>query len=274
MDELERQKRIVEYLRVKSTSHGQIYTFQIAVPNPESVQISPERFEAISHSLKQQGTNFISLLVRRTEAYSEEEEYEVVYGADWCLVAKEIGIEKLWVWVFDMTDEEAQIARQDMELLAGKNEATVPDSAKQIELLLKRFEGVVERKLESKLREQFANMVEEIEMAIERKLESKLREQFANMVEEIEMAIERKLESKLREQFANMVVKIETAIEIKLQEKLELMWQKGNTQPELLSSLYKKNKKELKKIGDEQGVRIVLSWTKDKMIEELIKANQ
>lgn len=228
MDYAERQKRIVEYLRIKSTSHGQIYTFQIAVPNPESVEIAPERFEAISHSLKQQGTNFISLIVRRTEAYSEEEEYEVVYGADWCLVAKEIGVEKLWVWVFDMTDEETQIARQEMELLAGKSEATVPDLVKQIELLLKRFEGAVERKLESKLGEQFASMVETIE----------------------------------------------TTIKIKFQENMELMRLKGNTQPDLLSSLHKKNKRELKEIGDKQGVKIVLSWKKDKMIEELIKANQ
>ena len=251
MDYAERQKRIVEYLRIKSTSHGQIYTFQIAVPNPESVEIAPERFEAISHSLKQQGTNFISLIVRRTEAYSEEEEYEVVYGADWCLVAKEIGVEKLWVWVFDMTDEETQIARQEMELLAGKSEATVPDLVKQIELLLKRFEGAVERKLESKLGEQFASMVETIETAIERKLESKLGEQFASMVETIE-----------------------TTIKIKFQENMELMRLKGNTQPDLLSSLHKKNKRELKEIGDKQGVKIVLSWKKDKMIEELIKANQ
>ena len=126
MDYADRQKRIVEHLRIKSTSHGQIYTFQMAVSPSTPTNIPLERFEAIKHSLTQQGTNLIPLIIRRTEAYSEEEEYEVIYGVDWYLVAKEIGIEKLWVWVFNMTDEEAQIALQEMEVLAGKSEANVP----------------------------------------------------------------------------------------------------------------------------------------------------
>jgi hypothetical protein len=32
-----------------------------------------------------------------------------------CLAAKELGIEKLWVWVFDLTDEQADTARVEME---------------------------------------------------------------------------------------------------------------------------------------------------------------
>lgn len=172
MDELERQKKIVEYLQIKPISHGQIYTFQMAVPPSTPTKTSPERFETISYSLTQQGTNLISLIVRRTKNYAEEEEYEVIYGVDWYLVAKEIGIEKLWVWVFDMTDEEAQIAQQEMELLAGKSEPVVLDSVKQIERLLKQFEASIESKLENKLCELFAK-IQKLESAIENQLQEK-----------------------------------------------------------------------------------------------------
>ncbi|QYO62330.1 Rho termination factor N-terminal domain-containing protein [Leptolyngbya sp. 7M] len=149
MDQLERQKRIVEYLKVKPISHGQVYTFQIAIPETESLEISPDRFEALSNSFKQQNTNLIPVIVRRTDAYSEEEDYEVVYGVDWCLVARELEIEKLWVWVFDMTDEEVVLAKQEIEQLLGRAETPVPDIVKQVETLLKRH---VENSLEKKLK--------------------------------------------------------------------------------------------------------------------------
>ncbi len=119
MDAAERRDRIVEYLRIKPISHGQIYTFQIAIPKSEDLEIPSERRENLKRSLTQQGSNLIPLIVRRTEAYSEEEEYEVVDGADWCLVAKELDIEKLWVWVFDMTDEQAAAAKEEMQQLLG-----------------------------------------------------------------------------------------------------------------------------------------------------------
>ncbi|MEH2267844.1 MAG: Rho termination factor N-terminal domain-containing protein [Nostoc sp.] len=119
MNSAERRNRIVEYLRIKSISHGQVYTFQIAIPESETVEVPFEKSEYLRNSLTQQGTNLIPLIVRRTEAYSEEEEYEVVYGADWCLIAKELDIEKLWVWVFDMTDEQAAAAKEEMQQLLG-----------------------------------------------------------------------------------------------------------------------------------------------------------
>jgi hypothetical protein len=117
MDEQQRRDRIVNYLRIKPVNHGQIYTFQIAIPTSEVTDIPFDRGEYLKASLIQQETNLIPLIVRRTEAYSEEEEYELVYGADWYLVAKELDIEKLWVWVFDLTDEEAATAKEEMQQL-------------------------------------------------------------------------------------------------------------------------------------------------------------
>ncbi len=117
MNSSERSARLRANLGIEPISHGQIYTFQIAIPESEKENTSPEKRLLIEESLTQHKSNLIPLIVRRTEAYTEEEEYEVVYGADWCLVAKEIDIEKLWVWVFDMTDDQAAAAKQEMQQL-------------------------------------------------------------------------------------------------------------------------------------------------------------
>ncbi|MUG99285.1 hypothetical protein F7734_46155 [Scytonema sp. UIC 10036] len=113
----ERQIRIGKNLGIRPISHGQVYTYQIAVAESEKQSISIERLQLIEDSLIQHKSNLMPLIVRRTEAYSEEEEYEVIYGADWCLVAKELDIEKLWVWVYDMTDEQASAAKEEMQQL-------------------------------------------------------------------------------------------------------------------------------------------------------------
>ncbi len=117
MEKLDRRQQIRSYLGLEPISHGQIHTFQIAVPESQKRDIPLERYQALADSLTNHKTNLIPLIVRRTEAYSEEEEYEVVYGADWCIVAKEIDIEKLWVWFFDMNDEQAAAAKAEMEQL-------------------------------------------------------------------------------------------------------------------------------------------------------------
>ncbi|AVH66884.1 hypothetical protein [Nostoc sp. 'Peltigera membranacea cyanobiont' N6] len=119
MDSSERRARIRANLGIEPISHGQVYTFQIAISALEQQNISLERRQLIEETLTQHKSNLIPLIVRRTEAYSEEEEYEVVYGADWCLVAKELDIEKLWVWVFDMNDEQAAAAKDEMQQLLG-----------------------------------------------------------------------------------------------------------------------------------------------------------
>lgn len=124
MNENERRSTIVNYLRIKPVNHGQVYTFQIAIPPSEVLDISFERSEYLKLSFAHQGTNLIPLIVRRTEAYTEEEEYEVVYGTDWLFIAKEVNIEKLWVWVFDMTDEEAAVTKQEMQQLLGNSDST------------------------------------------------------------------------------------------------------------------------------------------------------
>lgn len=145
MDRSSDQNRIVEYLRIKPISHSQIYTSQIAVPETQGTEIPRERREALRRSLIEQGSNLIPLILRPTEAYSNEEEYEVVCGSDWCIVAKELGIEQLWAWVFEMTDEEVVAAQAEMEHLAPQP----TQKTAQLETLLQQFELSFQKKVES-----------------------------------------------------------------------------------------------------------------------------
>ena len=130
MDLSERRDRIRSYLGIEQINHGQIYSFQIAVP-PESAisDISPERYQNLADSLTSHKTNLIPVIVRPTDQYTEEEEYEVVYGADWCLVAKEIGIEKLWIWSFSLTDDQVNDIKFEMEdILQSTSLPSLPPS--------------------------------------------------------------------------------------------------------------------------------------------------
>ncbi|MEK0177779.1 ParB N-terminal domain-containing protein [Microcoleus anatoxicus] len=145
MDRSQDQNRIIEYLRIKPISHSQIYTSQIAIPDSLRKEIIRDRREALRRSLIEQGSNLIPLIVRPTEAYSNEEEYEVVCGADWCMVAKELGLEQMWAWVFEMSDEEVVAAQAEMELLAPQ---PIQKTA-QLESLLQQFELSFQKKVES-----------------------------------------------------------------------------------------------------------------------------
>jgi hypothetical protein len=115
----ERQIQIGSYLGIQPIIHGQIHTFQIAIPNAETIEILPERREILAQTLREHQSNLGSLVVRRTKAYDDKKEYEIVYGADWCIVAEELEIERLWVWVFDLTDEQAITMKTEMEKLFG-----------------------------------------------------------------------------------------------------------------------------------------------------------
>lgn len=119
MDRLDRQNRIIEYLKIKPTHHGQLETCLLAIPDGISLELPPERLEEIRTSLTEQGTNLIPLMVRRSDAYGDDFEYEVIYGEEWCAVARELDIDRLWVWMFDLDDEQARVARAEMARLAG-----------------------------------------------------------------------------------------------------------------------------------------------------------
>lgn len=113
-----RRELISKNLGIKPINHGQVYTFQVALPDSRKQALSLERRQAIEQSLLTHQSNLISLIIRRTTAYSDEDiEYEVLHGADWLQIAQELDIEKVWAWVFDLTDEQAIATIAEMELL-------------------------------------------------------------------------------------------------------------------------------------------------------------
>ncbi len=196
MDRSSDENRIVEYLRIKPISHSQIYTSQIAVPQPQRGEIPRDRREALRRSLIEQGSNLIPLIVRRTEAYSNEEEYEVVCGADCCIVAKELGIEQMWAWVFDMTDAEVAVAKAEMEHLA-------PQPARQtvqIDTLLQQIERSFHEKVE--------NLTKHIEQSV-KKNEDLLKKQAKTLAD-------RNFESEAIKQIKSLVEKLEKTVNEKV----------------------------------------------------------
>lgn len=125
MNSSQRDARIIESLKIKPVNHGQVHTFQIAIPASLKEGISSDRVERLKQSLAEKGSNLVPIIVRRTDAYSEEEQFEVIYGADWCLAAKELDTERLWVWVFDLDDEQAVSMREEVKQLVGISESSV-----------------------------------------------------------------------------------------------------------------------------------------------------
>lgn len=204
MDRSSDQNRIVEYLRIKPISHSQIYTSQIAVPEPQRGEIPRERREALRRSLIEQGSNLIPLIVRRTEAYSNEEEYEVVCGSDWCIVAKELGIEQMWAWVFEMTDEEVAVARAEMEDLAQQP----TQRTSQIETLLEQFELSFQKKVDS-LTKQIEQSVKKNEDLLKKHVKALSEPNFErNQIEQIKHLLEQ-VEKAFQEKVDKMAKKIE-----------------------------------------------------------------
>ena len=186
MDRSSDQNRIVEYLRIKPISHSQIYTSQIAVPETEGEEIPRERREALRRSLIEQGSNLIPLIVRPTEAYSNEEEYEVVCGSDWCIVAKELGIEQMWAWVFEMTDEEVAAAQAEMEHLAPQP----TQRTAQLETLLQQFELSFQKKVES-LTKQIEQSVKKNEELLKKQVKALTEQNFdRDQIEQIKRLLE------------------------------------------------------------------------------------
>lgn len=192
MERSDRRIRIGEKLKATPNNHAQVYTSLIAIP-PSEREISPTRRQELEASLSQHQSNLIPLILRRTTAYTEDEEFEVIYGADWCIVAQEIGIEKLWVWVFDIPDEEVDNIKAEMQQLLGNNialplpphpkqESNNPanNELKEVKILLQRLEKswqqdikLLNQKIDDRLN--LTDFYQQLEKLIDSKLENALQ---------------------------------------------------------------------------------------------------
>lgn len=260
MNSSERQNRIVEYLRIKPISHGQVYTFQIAVPESQIVAIPLERREALKSSLTEQGSNLIPLIVRRTEAYSEEEEYEVVYGVDWCLVAKELDTEKLWAWVFDMTDEQAAAAKAEMEQLIGSSDSmpVVLSSSEETELIKTLLQQVNQSFQQI---EETNKKIDQISVSIN-KIE-KYESQQTNIYENVKTLTDKV------EQVSECVKKVEDILD----KPIEIKFGKSKGSKTERTGYNSMTREQLKNIAKERQINITTRMTKPDIINALEKAD-
>ncbi|WP_448380404.1 hypothetical protein [Gloeomargarita sp.] len=113
------RQRIIEYLKIKPIHHGQLEVHQIYVPPEQQVNPSVSHQEVINYFQ----ANLHPILVRRTNQYGEDQEYELIYGGAWYQAAKSAGLQRVWVWVFDLTD--AQVA--EVRNLLRQSEPSPPE---------------------------------------------------------------------------------------------------------------------------------------------------
>ncbi|MBI4783470.1 MAG: hypothetical protein HY785_19445 [Oscillatoriophycideae cyanobacterium NC_groundwater_1537_Pr4_S-0.65um_50_18] len=143
-----RRELISRNLGIIPINHGKVYAFQIALPDSEKQELSLERSQAIESSLLQHQSNLVSLILRRTESYGDDIEYELVYGAEWLQVAQQLDIEMLWAWVFDMTDEQALAAKSEFSQLFGSS-IYAPTGTEQSSGDSANLEQMLDRKLQA-----------------------------------------------------------------------------------------------------------------------------
>jgi len=137
----ERQK-IIEYLKIKPIHHGQLEVHQIYVPPEQQLEPPPSHREIIDYFQ----ANLHPIVVRRTQQYGEDQEYELVYGADWYQAVKLAGLQRVWVWVFDLTDDQVVEVRN----LLRQSELSPPPDTLQTMLEQRLLQGL-EKQLEAHL---------------------------------------------------------------------------------------------------------------------------
>ena len=146
MPEKTDQETIIHYLRVKPSNHGEVETVLLKIPEREKIksEISADEWKLIEETFKEQGANLIPIIVRRIEPDEEEHEYEVVYGQKWCIIAEELGIDRLWTWVFDLENNQVPLIQEKMAALARDQKTDPP---KPPDGLVKAFEVNLEPSL-------------------------------------------------------------------------------------------------------------------------------
>jgi hypothetical protein len=143
-----RREIISKNLGIKPINHGQVYAFQIALPDSRKQAVTLEQRQAIERSLLAHQSNLVSLIIRRTDAYNDDDiEYELVYGAEWLQAAQKLDIEKVWAWVFDMTDEQVIGTISEMESLITVSREMQP-TAKVSEGINSDIAALIDKKLQ------------------------------------------------------------------------------------------------------------------------------
>ncbi|MGQ9837307.1 MAG: hypothetical protein ACUVRV_04910 [Cyanobacteriota bacterium] len=141
----EARQRIIDYLKPKPINHGQVHLSQVVIPDAFAKSLDQSKVEVAVESLKRFGnSNLYPVIIRRTDLYGEGREYEVIFGEEWCKAANELGIEKIWVWVFDTPDDQVNDLRQFMSL--GENKLIYENLFSEIRKEISKLQKQIEDK--------------------------------------------------------------------------------------------------------------------------------
>ena len=202
-----------EKLSTQPVSLELIPISKITVPESQEKDISPERYEALFDSFADRGSNLIPLLVRLMDNNDSEHQYEIIYGADWCQVAKEIEIKELWAWIYEMTDQQVEMARAQMEKLTQAHKPETPN----FDPLLQQLKVSFDRKVDS-LTQKIDQSIKKNEEVIKKQVKSlqvpstdiAQIEQFQKMITNLENSIHNKVET-LARKIASSTIKKTTS---------------------------------------------------------------
>jgi len=186
---------------------------KITVPESQERDIPPERYEALFNSLADRGSNLIPLLVRLMDNYDSEQQYEIICGADWCQVAKEFEIKELWAWIYEMTDEQVEIARQQMEKLTQAPMPETPNFAPLLQQLKVSFDRKVEsltQKIDQSINKNQEVIKKQVKSLQVPSTETAQIEQFQKMITNLENSVHNKVET-LARKIASSTIKKTTS---------------------------------------------------------------
>jgi hypothetical protein len=178
-----------------------IPTSQIAVPESQVRDIPSERHEALVKTLTDRGSNLIPLIVRRTDNDDSQQQYEVVRGADWCKVAKETEIKELWAWIYDMTDEEAEIARTEMEKLTQPSVPETPEFhhlLQQLEVSFDRKVDSLSKKIDQSIKKNEEVLKKQVKSLEDQTVDVAQIEQLKKLITNLETSVNNKVETLVR----------------------------------------------------------------------------
>ncbi len=265
MDKEERARKITDYLRIKPIDHGKLDISIIHVPEPGS--IAPERIALVKPSIAARESNLIPLVVKPID--HPDYEYEVVYGAEWCLAAAQVGVDTLWVWLCN-TEEQAQQTLAEMQMLLGDtSQPVLPSIADPIpELPELQLEKLFDRKLQQWLSGDIQKLTNQLQV---------IQEQLDQLSQKIATPVQPTSQTVVAQ--ANQIdrTNLEKLPLLKLEDmarKLEVKIKPKPNETEIieaiLSHLEKITKQKLKDKAKELGVKIKSKYNKPEIIQTIL----
>lgn len=143
--------------KIQQLNHAQVFTAQLTLGENFKVSTDQSNFQLIQASLLQKGVNLIPIVVRKLTTSLNEKNLEIICGQEWFIAAEKLGIQRLWAWIFDLTDDEAREIREEMNLLFSQPNNELSQLRQELNSLQKQFSDF-QTKVDSSLTEILDNV--------------------------------------------------------------------------------------------------------------------